>query len=67
MIAPGMMFTPLRVLVTLGDGIVPDRINNGFGFMNDGSLAIDTGTPTGNLYNNGFRMSPNGAVYGVEG
>lgn len=34
--------------------------------MTDGSLAIDTGTPTGSVYRGGVRLNSSGAMYGTE-
>lgn len=67
MLAPGSKIASNgRVYVAVGSGIVPNFINQGFGFMSDGRLAIDTAAPSGNNYNQGFRISPAGAVYGTS-
>src|SRR5690606_41788128 len=66
MLVPGLTFVDGRVSVTLDDDIVPDYINQGFGFMDDGSLAVDTAAPTGNFYTAGFRQSESGALCGVD-
>lgn len=66
MLVPGLTFTSGRVEITAGAGIVPNFFNQGLGFMNDGSLAVDTDVPTGSVYRAGFRISPNGAIYGVD-
>jgi hypothetical protein len=65
MLCPGLLFTEDRVTATVGAGQTPDYRNAGFGFMNNGSLAVDTNAAAGSTYYNGFRMSANGAVYGV--
>lgn len=66
MLAPGMTITSDRVLVTIATGIVPDFFNNGVGFMNNGSIAIDDDTPAGSDYFAGIRRNSSGAFYGVD-
>ena len=66
MIVPGLVFTGGRVLVQRGFGIVPDFINQGFGFMNSGALALDLDAPSGNFYTKGWRMSAAGAMYAAD-
>lgn len=66
MLVPGFTFSSGRVSITAGSGQVPDHINQGLGFMDDGSLAVDTDAPSGSIFYGGFRVSPNGAIYGVE-
>ncbi len=66
MLVPGLLFSSGRVVITAGVGQVPDYINQGLGFMNDGSLAVDTDTPAGSNYRAGFYISAAGAIYGVE-
>lgn len=65
MLVPGVTFVSGRVDITAGAGQTPDYINQGFGFMNDGSLAVDTNAPAGTSYVKGFRMNASGAVYGT--
>lgn len=65
MLVPGVVFTSGRVDITAGAAQTPDFFNQGFGFMNDGSLAVDTDAPSGSVYVKGFRMSSNGALYGT--
>ncbi len=65
MLVPGLVFTSGRVDITAGAAQTPDFINQGFGFMDDGSLAVDTDAVDGNDYYKGFRMSAAGAVYGT--
>lgn len=65
MLVPGMTYVSGRVDITAGAGQTPDFINQGFGFMNDGSLAVDTNAPSGTNYVKGFRTNANGAVYGT--
>lgn len=65
MIAPGAVFSSGRVTITVGAGQTPDRIVQGIGRMNDGSLAVDSNAPTGSNYCGGFRMSAAGAIYGT--
>lgn len=60
-----MTFSSDRVTVTAGLGTVPAVISGGYGFMANGSLAIDTDVPAGNNYDAGIRMSAAGAVYGT--
>jgi hypothetical protein len=65
MLVPGVVFTSGRVDITAGPGQTPDFINQGFGFMNDGSLAVDTDAPSGGAFYKGFHMSDSGAVFGT--
>jgi hypothetical protein len=65
MLVPGVIFSSGRVDITAGAGQTPDFINQGFGFMSDGSLAVDISAPSGDFYYKGFRMSSVGAVYGT--
>lgn len=65
MLVPGVTFTSGRVDITTGAGQTPDYFNQGFGFMNDGSLAVDTDAPTGDNYTKGIRQSAAGAIYGT--
>lgn len=65
MIVPGTSLTNGRVDITASGGQVPDYISQGFGFMDDGSLAIDTDAPAGAIFVKGFRISANGALYGT--
>lgn len=67
MIVAGVTFSGQEVLATIANDQEPDFIKDGFGLMDDGSLAIDTNTPTGSIYVKGFRISPLGAVYGEAG
>lgn len=34
--------------------------------MNSGALAVDTGPISGDIYYRGFRVSPDGAIYGID-
>ena len=66
MLVSGLVFTGGRVFIEAGAGQVPDFISGGFGFMDSANaLAVDTDAPAGSVYVKGFRMSPNGAVYGT--
>jgi hypothetical protein len=66
MLVPGVLFTAAgRVRITTSIGQVADFINQGFGFMNDGTLAVDAGPPAGEIYCKGFRLNASGAVYGT--
>ena len=60
-----MAFSSGRVLITAGAGVVPDYFDQGVGFMSDGSLAIDTDAPAGDVYRAGIRQSADGAIYGT--
>jgi hypothetical protein len=55
-----------RVVASVAPGIVPDFFNNGVGFMNDGSIAIDDAAPAGDHYFAGYRRSAAGALHGVD-
>lgn len=65
MLVPGMVFSSGRVDITAGAGQTPDYINQGVGFMNDGSLVVDTNAPAGSIFYGGLRLSATGAVYGT--
>jgi hypothetical protein len=65
MLVPGVIFVTDAVDITTGPGITPDFINQGFGFMNSGALAVDVSAPSGNFFVKGFRMNASGAVFGV--
>ena len=54
-----------RVTVTAAPGQVPDFISQGLGFMNNGSLAIDTNAVAGPAAVNGLSQSAAGALYGT--
>jgi hypothetical protein len=64
-IAPGLTISGGRVLITAGAGQVPDFINQGVGFMNNGSLAIDTNAVAGSAFKDGFAQNTSGAFYGT--
>jgi hypothetical protein len=67
MLVPGLtFFIDGRMDVAAGNGQIPDFINQGFGFMNNGALAFDTGAMSGNVYARGFRLSPAGALYAID-
>jgi hypothetical protein len=65
MLVPGVTFVSGRVDITAGAAQTPDFINQGFGFMNDGSLAVDTNAPSSGIYYKGFQMNSSGAVHGT--
>lgn len=65
MLVPGVIFTSSRVDITAGAAQTPDFFNQGFGFMSDGTLAVDTDAPAGSNFTKGFRQSAAGAVYGT--
>lgn len=65
MLAPGMLFVGTQVDVTIGAAQAPNFINEGIGFMNDGSLAIDSDAPAGEFYKAGLRLNAAGAIYGT--
>ena len=66
MIVAGVTFSGQEILATIAEDAEPDIIKDGIGLMDDGSLAIDTGTPAGEIYHHGFRLNANGAVYGEQ-
>ena len=67
MLVPGLTFFPDgRMDVAAGIGQTPDFINQGFGFMNNGALALDTGPMSGTFYARGFRLSSAGALYAID-
>jgi hypothetical protein len=60
-----MVFVNARVNISAGLAKVADRIVEGIGRMNDGSLAIDTAAPSGSNYSRGFRLNSSGAIFGT--
>jgi len=65
-LVPGLTFTAAgRTNATIGAGTVANSIQQGFGFMANGNLAIDTNAPAGTTWEKGFRISANGALYGT--
>ena len=66
-LAPGRTTDPVtfRTNATIGAGTVPDFINEGAGFMNNGNVAVDTNAPVGNIYDACIRQSAAGAFYGT--
>ena len=65
MLAPGTTFSASRAFVTAGAALQANFINEGVGFMNDGSLAIDTDPPAGNVWDGGVRQNASGSIYGT--
>lgn len=66
MLAPGMAFDGAgSVDITAGAAQVPNFFNEGVGFMNDRSLAVDTDAPAGSLFDGGIRLNAAGAMYGT--
>jgi hypothetical protein len=65
MLAPGSVFTSGRVDITAGAAQTPDFFFGGFGFMSDGSLAVDTGAVSGTRATKGIAQSAAGAIYGT--
>ncbi len=54
------------VNATIGAATAADRQGQGgFGFMNNGDLAIDTDAPAGSTYVKGIRLNTSGALYGT--
>ena len=66
MFVPGVLFSSGRVDITSGNGQAADfRGPGGFGFMNDGTLAVDTAAPSGSRFIKGFLVNSSGAVFGT--
>jgi hypothetical protein len=64
MLAPGATLSAAgRLFATIGAGTAPAFFNQGIGFMANGSVAFDTNAPTGNIVNDGWSVSPAGALY----
>lgn len=54
-----------RIVTTSGAGQVADFINQGIGFLNDGSVAVDTNAPAANpTFVNGIAVNASGALHG---
>lgn len=67
MLVPGLTFSATgRVRVTSGFAIVPDFINQGLGFKNDGSLCFELGPIIGSVAREGFPVSPFGCIYVID-
>ena len=65
-LAPGSTVVGTGQLsVTSGAGTVPNFFNQGIGFMNNGSVAIDTNAVAGTAFDGGVRQSAAGAFYGT--
>jgi hypothetical protein len=67
MLAPGAILSATGNLpITAGAGQVPNYINQGVGFMNNGSVAIDTNVPAAAAtFNGGIAQSAAGALHGT--
>lgn len=64
-LSPGLTISSGRVSITAGAAQAPNVLNQGVGFMNNGSLAIDTNAVAGTSINNGFASNASGALYGT--
>jgi len=58
-----MTVTSGQIYTTCTAGQTANFYNQGFGFLTNGSLALDTDVPAGNYYNAGIRQSAGGAIY----
>ena len=66
MLVPGLTFTAAgRTNATIGAGTTANSIQQGFGFMANGNLAIDTNAPSGSNFTKGFAQNASGAVFGT--
>ena len=64
MIVPGLTFgAGGRTAATISPGQVADFLNQGFGFMNNGNLALDTNAVSGSVGNSGFAQNASGAIF----
>lgn len=64
MIVPGLTFgAGGRTAATIGLGTVANFLNQGFGFMNNGNLALDTNPVSGAVGNSGFAQNASGAIF----
>lgn len=68
-LAPGCKFDGSgRIVTTSGAAQVADFINQGIGFMNDGSVAVDTNAPAATpTFINGIAVNGSGALHGKTG
>lgn len=64
-LSPSLTISGGRVSITAGAAQAPNFIAGGAGFMNNGSLAIDTNAVAGNAADNGFAQNASGAYYGT--
>jgi hypothetical protein len=64
-ISPSLTISGGRVSITASPGQAPDFLNEGIGYMNNGSLAIDTNAVAGSNSINGFAQNSTGALYGT--
>lgn len=66
MISPGATLRADGTLpVTIGAGQAANFVNEGIGFMNNGSVAIDTNAPSGGLSDRGYSINSTGALFGT--
>lgn len=64
MLAPGATLSAAgRLFATIGLGTTADFISGGVGFKNNGSVALDTSAPAGNVFDGGIAQNASGAFY----
>jgi|SRR5882724_5957987 len=64
MLAPGAVLGANgRLFATIGANTLPDFFNEGIGFMNNGSVAMDTNTNNTFRYSGGFAINLAGALF----
>jgi hypothetical protein len=67
MITSGCLYSGGRLRANVAADPTPSHWNGGFGFDSDGRLCIATGAvDAGDSYVKGFRLSPKGAIRGVN-
>lgn len=64
-LSPALTISGGRVSITAGAAQAPNFISAGSGFMNNGSLALDTNAVAGVAADNGFAQNASGAYYGT--
>jgi hypothetical protein len=63
-LAPGVTISAAgRLFATIGPGTVANFYNQGIGLMANQSVAMDTNAPAGTIFNDGYAVSANGALY----
>lgn len=64
MLAPGAVISPAgRLFATIGAATLPDFFNEGIGYMNNGSVAMDSNVPVSTRFAGGFGYNLAGALF----
>lgn len=64
MLAPGSVLSAAgRLFATIGANTLPDFFNEGIGYMNNGSVAMDTNVNNSFIYSGGLAQNLAGALF----